>query len=129
MRGRRKLSKIKGKKLFNTKNMTRLEWLKSRQCGIGGSDAASISGLNKWSSPLKVFMDKTEPIDQENEVSEAAEWGTRQEPLIREKFKENHPEWRVQRSFITWGHPEYDFMIANVDSLIFAPNMGWGVHE
>ena len=40
--------------LINTKNMDRLDWLKARQSGIGGSDVAAIMGLNKWKSPIDV---------------------------------------------------------------------------
>lgn len=35
------------KVLAKTKDMTELEWLKSRQQGIGGSDAGAILGVNK----------------------------------------------------------------------------------
>lgn len=36
----------------------RLEWLKTRQTGIGGSDVAAILGLSKWKTPLDVYNDK-----------------------------------------------------------------------
>lgn len=111
--------------------MSHKEWLQARKSGIGGSDAASIAGLNKWSSPLKVFMDKTETLNEVSEqpISEAAEWGNIHEPSIRKKFKENHPELRVQQSHFMWQHPKYKFMLANVDGLVFDPNRGWGVLE
>lgn len=48
------MSKVKAKKLFHTKDMSRKEWLMVRKLGIGGSEAASIAGLNKWCSPLRV---------------------------------------------------------------------------
>lgn len=125
------MKKVKPIKLYNTKNMTRKEWLQARKSGLGGSDVASIAGLNKYSSPLKVYMDKTEPLSEVDvqEVSEAAEWGTRLENLIRQKFRENHPEWRVQQSHFMWQSPEYPFMLANVDGLVFEPKRGWGVLE
>jgi putative phage-type endonuclease len=123
--------KIKAKKLYNTKDMTRREWLQARKSGIGGSDAAAITGLNKYSSPLGVFLDKTEPLNEveDGQISEAAEWGNRHEPTIRAKFKENHPELRIQRSFIMWQSVEHPFMLANVDGLLFHPEKGWGILE
>lgn len=125
------MKKVHAVKLVNTKNMTRLDWLKARKSGIGGSDAASIAGLNKYTSPLAVWLDKTEVLNdvEEPPISEAAEWGTRQEPLIRSKFKDNHPEWRVQQSNFMWQHPTYSFMLANVDGMIFCPKKGWGILE
>ncbi|KAB2328956.1 hypothetical protein F7731_23685 [Cytobacillus depressus] len=125
------MSKVHAKKLYNTKNMSRKEWLMARKSGIGGSEAASLAGLNKYSSALAVWMDKMESLNEVEEAppSEAAEWGNRLENLIREKFKENHPEWRVQRSFIMWQHPKYKWMLANVDGLIFDPQRGWGILE
>ena len=39
--------------------ISRYDWLKLRKCGIGGSEAASVCGLNPYSSPMKVFQDKT----------------------------------------------------------------------
>ena len=41
-------------KLASTKDMSHEEWLTWRKRGIGGSEAASIAGLNPWSSALKV---------------------------------------------------------------------------
>ena len=42
----------------DTRKMTRDEWLESRRKGIGGSDASAILGLNPYSSPLAVYLDK-----------------------------------------------------------------------
>ena len=36
----------------STKKMTKEEWLKWRSTGIGGSDVATICGLNKYKSPF-----------------------------------------------------------------------------
>ena len=45
---------------ISTKGMTREEWLKLRKTGIGGSDAGAICGLNPYSSPVKIYQDKTQ---------------------------------------------------------------------
>ncbi|MBE6044097.1 MAG: hypothetical protein E7216_07665, partial [Clostridium thermopalmarium] len=34
--------------------MDKLEWLKERQRGIGGSDVGAILGVNKWKTPFEV---------------------------------------------------------------------------
>jgi len=42
--------------------MDKLNWLKQRQKGIGGSDVGAILGLNKYKSAFQVYLDKTEEI-------------------------------------------------------------------
>ena len=44
--------------MASTNGIERGEWLKLRQNGIGGSDAAAILGLNPYKSPLAVYADK-----------------------------------------------------------------------
>ena len=48
--------------LAETANMDHLEWLRLRQKGIGGSDAAAIAGLNKYKSPIQVYYEKVEGV-------------------------------------------------------------------
>ena len=38
---------------------TRDDWLALRRMGVGGSDVAAICGVSPWSTPLKVWKDKT----------------------------------------------------------------------
>ena len=47
------------KKIFDSKNATREEWLKARKLGLGGSDMAAVLGLSPWRSPIDVWLDKT----------------------------------------------------------------------
>lgn len=44
---------------ISTVGLSNVEWLRLRKQGIGGSDAGAICGLNPYSSPIKVFWDKT----------------------------------------------------------------------
>lgn len=44
--------------LVVTKEMAHEQWLEARKAGIEGSDASAIAGLNKWKSPISVYMDK-----------------------------------------------------------------------
>lgn len=46
----------------NTKDMPKDEWLRKRKCGIGGSDASSILGLNKYKSSMAVYLEKKDEI-------------------------------------------------------------------
>lgn len=121
--------KVNANKLVSTKGMPRKEWLSVwRPKGLGGSDIAGVLNINpKYTNPLKVYISKVEPVEEES--SEAAEWGTALEPVIRNKFKEKHPELKVRQSHFMWQHPEFPFMVANVDGFIYDPEKGWGVLE
>ena len=59
-----------------TSEMSRLEWLRYRQKGIGGSDAAAVLGLSRWKGPIDIWLSKTQEIMQDDGQSEAAYWGT-----------------------------------------------------
>ena len=48
--------------IANTKDMPKDEWLKKRKCGIGGSDASSILGLNPYRSSMAVYIEKIDEI-------------------------------------------------------------------
>lgn len=67
----------------------RAEWLRARKEGIGGSDAAAIVGVNPYSSPLSVYVEKLElgDSDPDGEVSEQARWGKILEPHVIEEFR------------------------------------------
>ena len=55
----------------NTKDMTKDEWLMKRKCGIGGSDASSILGLNPYRSSMSVYIEKIcDYEDRENGLDE-----------------------------------------------------------
>lgn len=50
---------MRGIQKISTKGMSREEWLMRRRKTIGGSDAAGIVGLSRWTSPFSVWADKT----------------------------------------------------------------------
>jgi len=71
-----------------------LEWLQTRQRGIGGSDAGAILGLSSYKSPLSVYFDKVSEIKQADEQTIQQLMGSYSEPLLRDLtikwFKEQH---------------------------------------
>lgn len=71
--------------LVSTENMPYEEWLEYRKKGIGGSDASVVCGVNKYKSPIELWMEKTDQL-QYSEAGEAAYWGTRLEALVRDEF-------------------------------------------
>lgn len=108
--------------LTPTIDMSRTEWLKARRKGIGGSDAAAIAGLNKWRSPIMVWMDKSGQLEPE-EAGEAAYWGVMLEDLVAQEFTKRTGK-KVRRRNAILQHPEHSFMLANVDRLVVGESAG-----
>ena len=46
------------KRLVSTLNLTKEDWLRYRKCGITGTDAGAILGLNPYRSAFQVYHDK-----------------------------------------------------------------------
>lgn len=108
--------------LKNTKNMTKDEWLKWRDKGIGGSDVSIICGLNKFKSVLELWMEKLGYVEHK-EAGESAYWGTVLEPIVREEFT-NRTGLKVDTINSILKHPKYDFMLANIDGIVNDPIYG-----
>ncbi|PHE19215.1 hypothetical protein COF59_08275 [Bacillus pseudomycoides] len=109
--------------LITTKDMTHEQWLEARKAGIGGSDAAAIAGLNKWSSPIGVYYDKTNEIPKEQLPNEAAYFGNVLEEIVAVEFS-RRTELKVRKCNAILQHPEYPWMLANVDRLIVGEELG-----
>lgn len=97
----------------STLEMTRQEWLWNRKKGIGGSDASAVLGFNPWKSAFELYIEKTS--DEVREIdNEAIHWGNVLENVVAEEFTRRTGK-KVRRRNQTFVHPEYDFMIANID--------------
>ncbi|MBG9564133.1 YqaJ viral recombinase family protein [Brevibacillus agri] len=114
--------------LVRTESMSYDEWLKYRRKGIGGSDLAAICSLSKWRRPIHVYLEKIGKAPPE-EPNEAAEWGTRLEPLIAEKFASNHSDFAILEQKVIYSHPLHDWALGNLDRLIICPKRGRGILE
>lgn len=121
-------SKLECKVLHpNTNKIEKEEWLKIRKQGIGGSDVGAIFGLNKWKSPMAVYMDKiSDTVDEIN--SESAYWGTTLEDIVATEFAKRN-ELKIQRRNAVFQHKDYEFMIANVDRFIIKDDKNIGILE
>lgn len=73
--------------LTPTEGLTKPEWLRFRQKGIGGSDIASVCGINSWKSPLALWHEKTEKIKDDEKENLPAELGIFLEPFMKGKFE------------------------------------------
>lgn len=102
--------------LVETEGLSKGEWLKWRKRGIGGSDVASLLGISKWKSEIELWLDKTNQTNNDTEDNEAMEWGRIMEPVIRNHFAEVKGKTVVEVKAMLQ-HPEYPFMLADVDGL------------
>lgn len=107
---------LEAKVIADTKDMTKEEWLKHRQAGIGGSDASCIAGLNPWKSAIQLYMDKKEENPQEQK-SLRMELGNRLEGLVAELFTEA-TGLKVRNVNGILKNDKYPFALANIDRAI-----------
>lgn len=105
----------------STLEMTHEEWLYDRQKGIGGSDVATILGLNKWKSPYQLWLEKTGQIELDEAESEAAYWGNTLEEVVAKEFQMRTGK-KVRRRNQVFEHPDYPFLRANIDRDVVGEN-------
>jgi putative phage-type endonuclease len=102
--------------------MTRAEWLKERKKGVGGSDAAAIVGLNQYSTPYSVWVDKTGRLP-EKEDNEAMRIGRDLEAYVAKRWEEKTGK-KVRRNNFMMRNPLYPFAIADIDRDVVGENSG-----
>ena len=108
--------------LAKTLDMPREQWLELRRRGIGGSDAAAIVGLDRYRSPFDVYADKL-GLKPEIPDNEAMRQGRDLEQYVAERFMEATGK-KVRRRNAMLQHPEYPFMIADIDRWVVGENAG-----
>lgn len=67
--------------------MDRIDWLKWRKEGIGGSDAPKIMGTSRYGNIVSCYNDKINPFVDEGENSYQAEKGIQAEGKVRSLFE------------------------------------------
>lgn len=111
----------------STENMSYEEWLTYRKKGIGGSDASIVCGINRYKSPIELWMEKTDQLPYQ-EAGEAAYWGTRLEALVRTEFTKR-TDMEVNLVPYLLQSEEYPFMQANLDGICEHPDYGTCIFE
>lgn len=92
------------------------DWLALRK-GIGSSDVATILGLNKWSTPYQLWLDKTGRVQKEEDENFLMKMGHKLEPIIADLWSEEtgkHIIPGTEEEYI-YVHPELDFLRASPD--------------
>ena len=115
------------KVLVSTENMSYADWLEYRKQGIGGSDASVVCGINRYKSPVELWMEKTNQLPHQ-EAGEAAYWGTQLEPFVRAEFTKR-TGIEVSRRNELLQSEEHPFMLANLDGICEVPDVGPCIFE
>jgi len=113
--------------LTSTLDLPYTDWLAFRRLGLGGSDASVVCGINKYKSPIELFMEKTGQLPHQ-EAGEAAYWGMMLEGIVRTEFtKRTGIEVALVNEILqSETHP---FMLANLDGTLECPTHGTCVFE
>ncbi len=110
---------------------SREEWLKVRTSYIGGSDAACIVGANPWKSNIQLWEEKTGRRSAEDISGKpAVQYGIQAEPLLRELFRLDYPQLRVDYlENNIWTNEAVPFAHASLDGWLTDPNGRRGILE
>lgn len=90
------------------------EWHELRSKGIGGSQVGTILGLNQWESAYTLWAKLTGKIPESFEQNEKMFWGTVLEPVIRDEWAKQNPEFEIFKTG-TWAD---DYRHANPDGIL-----------
>lgn len=100
--------------------MNREEFLKGRRTGIGGSDVAAILGLSKYRTALQVYQEKVGDLvsDDSDKMDQRRRAGQVFQRAIIETYCEDTGSEIVAYEPELVRHPEYPFLIANLDAVV-----------
>ena len=110
---------------------TKEAWHKYRVKGIGASVAASIVGLNPHKTNRQLWLEltgraKAPYIGDKPYV----QYGIAAEPLLREMFKLDFPEYKVNyEQWRVYRNKQYPFILATLDGELIDPRNRNGVWE
>lgn len=107
---------------INTKHMSNEDWLNIRQNSIGGSDAGTILGFNKYDSPLSLYSKKIGDLETEDISNKMpVKFGNYLEDFVAKCFEEETGKKVRNHNYMMY-HPDYDFISANVDKVVIGEN-------
>lgn len=98
------------------------EWRALRKGYIGGSDAAAVVGMSRFTSPWSLWAEKTGAV-ADFEGNLATETGTYLEAFVAGKF-ETETGKRVRRCNFSLVNDKYPWAIANIDREVIGEDAG-----
>lgn len=110
---------------------SREEWLKHRMQGIGGSEISAVVGLNPYMSNVDLWERKTGAVEPEDISGKPyVQYGTQAEPLLRELFKLDFPQYQVfYEENNSFQNTRYPWALASLDGWLRDENGRVGVWE
>ena len=110
-------------RLVDITTLTEDQWLSWRRKGIGGSDVAALLGISPWRTARDLYYDKLNIAAVEDNENNwvALEMGHLLEPLVARIFvkKTGLEVFQIKKMF---RHPQYPFMLADVDYFVRLPD-------
>lgn len=97
-------------------------WLKLRNTGIGGSDAAIIVGLSHWRSPFQLWALKTGQVVEDEIDNDFLHFGRVLEQVVADEF-ELRTGKKVRRCGMLQNNT-YPWLLASVDRLVVGEDTG-----
>lgn len=110
---------------------SREEWLANRKNGIGGSEIASVMGLNPWMTNIDLWEIKTgrkaaEDISEKPHVK----YGSEAEEHLRKLFELDYPQFEMwYESNNCFVNPKWPWAQASVDGLLMDQDGRRGIWE
>ena len=109
---------------ISTVGMSRDDWLKARQSGIGGSDSPALilpRDVYGWSRPKDVYWSKVSEPEETSPL--ACRVGSYLEPFVAELFTEatGLKVHRLNKIIVSGENP---FMFANIDRKLYGVDYG-----
>jgi putative phage-type endonuclease len=109
--------------------ISREDWLRWRNGGIGGSDAGVALGVNPYSSPLRLYLEKKKGI-RFPVSGPAIDLGHQLEPLVIAQAQIFYPKRiKALEELPMMSHPDHPWMLATVDAGVPAGSHGPGIVE
>ena len=108
------------------------EWLKVRKVqGIGGSEAGAVLGINKYMTNVDLWELKTgRKAAPDLSDNAAVMFGKFAEEHLRELFKQDYPEYKVDyHEFDIYVNDAYPFIFATLDGELTDPDGSRGILE
>lgn len=96
------------------------DWIEKRRIGIGGSDAGTVLGVNKYKTNVELWEEKTR-LREPEDISDkpAVIFGKIAESHLRELFRLDFPEFNVDyHEFWIYQSEEFPFIYATLDGEI-----------
>lgn len=90
--------------------------LEERRTGVGGSDAATVLGLNPFTTAYELYLDKIgeAPPEDKDFLKEARYWGSVLEEPVSNRYAEEFG-YKIQKSNQLIRSKKHPCMIANID--------------